>query len=610
MISPATIALVKERADLHSLVREAGVSLRKAGVSHVGLCPFHNEKTPSFTVQTARSYFFCFGCKEHGGPIDFVMKNEGLSFPEAVRALAERTGVDVEEDVQRDRSEVDRARREGSNLHAVNALAAAFYSSSLWGGLFDPAKGAPVARAEMASRGLAGAPGDGSVVGAALASFRIGYAPSSWRGLARFLEREGIDPKTAERAGLLVEKNGRHYDRFRHRLMFPVVDHLGRVVGFSGRILPEPSEENRETPDFTVGEKPAKYTNTPETPVYTKGSALFGLWQAKEAIRAASEAVLVEGNFDVLALHARGVTNVVAPLGTSFTEVQAKLLRRFTPMVVVAFDGDAAGRKATWNARLPVRAARLDARVAALPAGADPDSLVRERGVAALSEAVARALGLREHLLRQFLAEGTDWSLEARAKRVGAVVKLLGEEDDPAMRDLMKVYADRLSSHLVVDGRAPANLRDLELSIRRAMRPRPAGEPRVVQPIEDAVGFAVVGAVLDVPSVARFTEAADVLKMLEGDIAAAAVAAQEVSAGDVLALTPEALRPHVEQRLARPLYTTEQQAFEAIVANRSKVERRGALAGRAELRRAVAVAEGMGDEAEVARLLAELSKAK
>lgn len=609
MISPATIALVKERADLHSLVREAGVSLRKAGISHVGLCPFHNEKTPSFTVHAARSFFYCHGCKEHGGPIDFVMKNEGLTFPEAVRALAERCGVDIEEDVQWDRGEVERARREATDLHAVNALAAAFYTSSLWGGLFDPARGAPLARAELNHRGLAGAPGDESPVGGALGAFRIGYAPSSWRGLARFLEREGVSLKTAERAGLLVEKNGRHYDRFRHRLMFPVVDHLGRVVGFSGRILPEPAEHHRESPDFTVGEKPAKYTNTPETPIYTKGSALFGLWQAKEAIRERGEALLVEGNFDVLALHARGMKNVVAPLGTAFTEVQARLLRRFTSSLVLAFDADAAGRKATWTARLPARAARLDVRVAKLPAGADPDSLAQERGVEALADAVGRAQGLREHLIEQLLAEGSDGGLEARAKRVGAVVKLLGEEVDPAMRDLVKVYADRLSSRLVVDGRAPANLRDLELSLRRAMRPRDT-EERVVLPVEDAVGFAVVGAVLDVPSVVRFPEVAAVLAGLAGDSAAAARAAQEVSAGDVLALTPHALRPHVEQRLASPVYTTERQAFDAILANRSKVERRGAQAGRAELRRAVVEAEARGDEDEVARLLAELSKAR
>lgn len=608
MISPAAIDQVKQRANVYDLVRDAGVTLRKVGAAHVGLCPFHSERTPSFNVRPERNFFHCFGCKETGGPVDFVMKNEGLSFPEAVRSLAERLGLDLEEEAPKNRAEVERARRDQIDLHAVNALAATFYSSCLWGGLFDSKRSAVYAHEELDNRGIRARPGDEGAEGEALAAFRLGYAPAEWRGLARFLEANGVSLPTAERAGLLIEKDGRHYDRFRHRLMFPVVDHLGRVLAFSGRTLPAPEECYLDVPGFSVPEKPAKYTNSPETPVYTKGAALFGLWQAKDDIRAQGKAVLVEGNFDVLALHVRGMRNVVAPLGTAFTEAQARLLRRFTPAVVLAFDGDDAGKKATWLARLPVRASRLDARVAALPPKADPDSLVQARGVDALLELVAHAAGLREHLIAWLLAERGE-GLEAQAKRVNAVVKLLGEEDDPALRGLVRVYADKLASKLVVDGQAPQSLRDLELSLRRAMVPKGGSRP-VVAPVQDAVGFAVVGAVLDVPSVAQRPEVAAVLAGLGGEMAQAVRAAQEVAAVDVLALVPDALRPHVEQRLAAPLYTREEDACAAILANRAKVERRGREVGRGELRRAVADAEARGDEAEVTRLLAALAGAR
>lgn len=607
MIAPATIALVKERADIVAIIGEV-VSLRRAGAALVGLCPFHSERTPSFTVNPGRNYYHCFGCKAGGGPVDFVMANRGLNFPEAVRELAGALGIDVEEGAVRDRSEADRAAKEASALYTVNNVAAEFYRACLWGGTTEPARGAIYARSELVRRDILAKPADGSPAGEALAAFRIGYAPAAWRSLSHYLERQGLPLADGEKAGLLVQKNGRFYDRFRHRLMFPVVDHLGRVVAFSGRTLDDPSPQYRDAEDFTVGEKPAKYTNSPETPIYTKGAALFGLWQARDAVRA-DGAVLVEGNFDVVSLHARGLKNVVAPLGTAFTEAQAKLLRRFSPTVVVAFDGDGAGRKATWQARTAVRVGRLDAKAISLPQGSDPDAFVQQRGVGPFTELVKHATGLREYLIEQLLRDG-EGGMEARAKRVSAVVKMLGEEDDPSVREMMKVYADRLAGSLVVDGRAPTNLLELESSMRRAMRgaaSRDAARP-VAAPPADAVSFAVVGAVLDVPTVVQCEGIPEVLAFLEGDFSLAAAAAQRTQAEDVIDATPEALRPHVQQRLGAPVCATLEQAWTAIMANARKLWERTVVAREGELRAALKEAERAGNEAEVERILSELTQ--
>lgn len=606
MIAPATIDAVKERADIVNLVREV-LPLRKSGASFVGLCPFHKEKTPSFNVNAGRNFFYCHGCKEHGGPIDFVMKNEGLSFPDAVRELAGRLGINIEEGTARDRAEVDRDRRDREALYTVNSIAAQFFERALWGE--RTARGACYAHEELDNRNLRSRPGDDDGCGAALTAFRIGYAPAAWRALAAHLERQRIPLATAERAGLLIQKDGRFYDRFRHRLMFPVFDHLGRVVAFSGRTLPEPLERDRDSPDFRVGEKPAKYVNSPETPIYKKSDCLFGLWQAKDAARSRGEALLVEGNFDVLALHARGLTHAVAPLGTAFTEAQARLLRRFAPAVVIAFDGDAAGRKATWEARVPVRAGRLDARALALPAGADPDSFVQKHGPTALEDLARHAPDLREHLIRWLLTDGKEGRLEARAKRVGAVVKLLGEESDPTLRALVKSFADRLSGGLVVDGRAPRDLRDLELALRKAMRP--PQEPAAAAPetpLADPLGFEVVAAILDVPSIAARADVAAVVELLGGDLPRAARAAEHVSADAVLADMPEPLRPHVERRMAAPLHVSETSAVAAVLANGERLRARRAGDEAARLRREISLAESAGMDADVDRLLDELDR--
>lgn len=608
MISPATIEAVRQRAEILDLVREVTTVHRKGGgEEYVALCPFHSEKTPSFSIHPKRSFAYCFGCRVGVDPIGFVMRNEGGSFVDAVRSLAERYSIDIEEGTQKDRDEADAQRREQQDLYAMNNTAAAFYFDRLWGK--ESARGAVYAFEEMERRGLTARPDDVSPEGVALAAFKIGYAPAAWRSLVDHLRASKLSLPLAEKAGLVVQKAGRFYDCFRHRLMFPVVDQLGRIVGFSGRVLDDPDDRYMDEPGFRnrfkSGELPPKYKNTGETPIYTKGGVLFGLWQAKDAIRTAGEAVLVEGNFDVVSLHARCLTNAVAPLGTAFTEQQAKILRRFTSSVAVAFDGDKAGREATEDPKFRghMRTARLTARAVTLPAGADPDSLVCQRGVDALRELVAHAPGLREHLYRRCFA---DPSPEARAGQINAAIALLAEENDPAMRGMEKVFVDRLAKRMTVDGHAPSDLRDLEIKVRRATRG--AAQPSVAPP-EDPVAFAVLGAVLDVPTIVQAPEAERVLGVLEGELALAVAAAQETFASEVLAKMPESLRPHVEARLAAPLHTTGEAALGAFLANGARLLERRSIAHETDLRLRITDAERAGDDAEVDRLLGELGEA-
>ncbi len=553
MISAETIALVKERTDLVALVAET-VKLTRRGRSFVGLCPFHQEKTPSFHVNAERAFFHCFGCKESGGPIDFMMKVEGYGFAEAVRVLAERAGVQVDEiATDQERREMNAARQTKEELYGVNALAATFFEHSLRGDSAHPL--AHFAAAELERRGLPlptrhDEVGEAARIGDTLQAFRIGYAPFGWDGTVTFLRKQGVSPMVAEKVGLLVPRSSGsgHYDRFRHRLMFAVTDVNGRVVAFSGRALPEPSSDQllalKITPTGSPPDaQPAKYVNSPESPIYTKGEHVFGLYQARQAIRQAGEAVLVEGNFDVVSLHARGVTRTVAPLGTAFTVGQAKLLKRFAPKVVILFDGDAAGRKATVAARVPCWDGGLDPWVASLPSGTDPDELVRTRGREALDPIIKNALGMFEYRINNALDNGSfrGASIDERYARIEAVKAILREERDPTKRALGKSLADRLSSLLIVGGKAPTSLRELETALEDAAsagrHPRSIDRNQVALPHDrarsrarpDDIALEVLGALLDYPELIFDPEVTSVVNEgLPGDCVLAVAALRRV----------------------------------------------------------------------------------
>lgn len=611
MIPPDVIAQVRDRTNIVAVVQESVPSLKRRGRSFVGLCPFHQEKTPSFHVNPDRGFFHCFGCKESGSVIDFLMKQDGYTFPEAVRALAERAGIVIEErdydPVERDAAA--RQKKQKDDLYAVNALAATYWEEQL---RTHPMR--KYALDELARRGLVA--GASTEIDDALQAFRIGYAPPGWDGLATFVKAQGVSPVAAESVGLLVPRSSGsgHYDRFRHRLMFAVIDPQGRVIAFSGRALADIPDES---PNAEKRDPPAKYINSPESPIYTKGAALFGLYQARHAIRAEDLAVLVEGNFDVVSLHARGLQNVVAPLGTAFTVDQAKLLRRFASSVTILFDGDRAGHKATRLAREPCRQAQLRARVATLPEGQDPDDFARTRGTEALAQVLSQARGMLDHLIEEALDESfAAADVHDRVARVEYVAKLLNDENDALVRATLKTRVDYLAGRLDLHGLSMRRddaahsepFRALIDKVRKdaassAPRPPQGADPRRARiqprPAGTEQRKAMIGALIEFPELLDDPEVQAFLDQFEGvsaqvvaGLAKARILAKDagaavegpppdggpttpqektINASVFLAQIPEAIHPFAFERLAAPEHDTVDLARESFLNNGSKL---------------------------------------
>ncbi len=380
------------------------VPLKKAGANYVACCPFHSEKSPSFTVSPTKQFYHCFGCGAHGTAIGFLMEYGGKSFPDAVEELARDAGLAV----PRVERPGERERREAAADLTEHLLAAAkFYRAQL--------RASPRAIDYLKGRGL---------TGTIAAKFGIGYAPDDWHGLAKAFP--DYDDPALDAAGLVVKgEGGKRYDRFRDRVMFPIHDARGRVVGFGGRIL------DRGEP---------KYLNSPETPVFSKGRELYGLFQARQGIRDAGHVVVVEGYMDVVALAQHGVDCAVATLGTATTPVHAQKLFRQTDTVVFCFDGDNAGRKAAWRAlenTLPVLADGRNARFLFLPDGEDPDDFVRRRGKAAFEAALAHAVPLSEFLLNELASQHPPVDAEGRAALVAAARPHLAAIEAPVLRALI-----------------------------------------------------------------------------------------------------------------------------------------------------------------------------
>jgi DNA primase len=414
VIPDEKVAEVRERTDIVALVQEY-VPLKRIGAQFRGLCPFHAEKSPSFYVHPARQFFKCFGCQVSGDALKFFMQIEGRTFPEALRVLAERAGVELPTLDEQGEAAYRRARQREERWIALMEAATSFYVKAL----SEHPRGS-MARAELEKRG---------VREEAAREFRLGYAPHGWSALADALKEKGLKATEAEELGLLVpRKSGDgHYDRFRHRLMFPITDHQGRIVAFSGRLLDPPADEPLSA---ATDERGAKYVNSPEGPLYRKGRILFGLYEGRVAIRREGWAIICEGNFDLVSLHQAGFKNAVAPMGTALTVEQAKLLRRFAERVVFLFDGDAAGRKAVRAAIEPIEQAQLGASVVALPDGADPDSFLRERGPDALRNMIKNAPGLAEHLIDD-AARNAGGDTDAKSRAIAELGPLLARLADP-----------------------------------------------------------------------------------------------------------------------------------------------------------------------------------
>ncbi len=588
MLGQETIDRVRSETNIVGLIGET-VRLARKGRSHVGLCPFHKERTPSFNVSEERNYFHCFGCGASGDAIKFIMDIEGLSFVEAITRLAERAGIPiVETQSEPERRAQQEAKQRREEMYAALDVAAAFYQRAL--------QEHPLrhhAHRELARRGLeprtAGAPAK-----AALEAFRIGYAPWGWDGLARELQRASISPVVAESVDLLVARRAGpgYYDRFRHRLMFAILDLHGRVIGFSGRALAEPSAEECRVvglePPRTdaAAEPPAKYVNSRETAVYRKREAVFGLYQARPALRTEGQAVIVEGNFDVVSLHARGVTNAVAPLGTAFTLEQAKQVRRYCSNVVLLFDADGAGRRATRAAREPCREAGLDARVGVLPDGVDPDSLAQREGEPGLRRVLTAAQGLLEHLIDATLA-ALPVEATARAARLREVAELLQQEPDPMVRVLAGQHAERALDRLTQGDLQSRRALSALLLPRGASGVRPADTTRRVPGPRRArsgdrrsqIDREILGAFLDYPELLRSAEGRAAQACLEGDVALAVAALLRLTdAGSaltpdaVLAKLPASISPFVAARLVATVHQRLEDAFAELKGNVEKLQ--------------------------------------
>ena len=466
MIPNDFIQTLLARVDIVEVI-DHYVPLKKAGTNYAACCPFHSEKTPSFTVSPAKQFYHCFGCEAHGTAIGFLMEFAGKSFPEAVETLAREAGLEV----PRNQRPGDSERREQTqSLASLMLDAAKHYRARL--------KESPQAIDYLKQRGL---------TGAIAARFGIGYAPDAWQPLAAAFAH--YDDPALETAGLVIAgEGGKRYDRFRDRIMFPIHDSRGQVIGFGGRVL---------------GEGEPKYLNSPETPLFSKGRELYGLFLARQAIREAGAVVVVEGYMDVVALAQHGVLHAAATLGTATTPVHVQKLFRQSDRVVFCFDGDNAGRKAAWRAlenALPVLADGKNASFLFLPDGEDPDDFIRKRGKAAFEALIDRAMPASEFLLSELSAQYPPTSAEGRAALLTAARPFLAEIAAPVLSALLRRRLAELTGlsgdelRELLRAGAPANRgrrvppdRDANPDWRRSLLPAKQGQRRAPSLVRELI---------------------------------------------------------------------------------------------------------------------------
>jgi DNA primase len=460
-----------QRADIVEIVGSR-IQLKKAGRDYKACCPFHGEKTPSFTVSPAKGFYHCFGCGAHGTALGFLMEYDRLDFVAAVEELASRLGIEVPREASA------QAQSPLAPLYAVLGRAADFFEKSL--------RNHPAAVEYLRGRGL-----DGDSARA----FRIGYAPPAWDGLLREMGDGEEVRQQLLAAGLIVAREGGgHYDRFRDRIMFPIRDGRGRVVGFGGRVL---------------GAGEPKYLNSPETAVFHKGQELYGLYEAKQAERKLTRLMVVEGYMDAVSLARHGIRDVVATLGTSTTGEHVRRLFRVVPEIVFCFDGDRAGRAAAWRAlqaTLPEVREGRQVRFLFLPDGEDPDSLVGKEGAEAFSARVGQATALSDYLLDELRRQAGPDSLDSRARLAELARPLLNLLPTGVYRELL---TDRLAQEVGLKRERlsaamgePQSAEPQAPAPRRAAPPRAAtGRPSLIrQAISLVLNFPQVAATVQVPA--------------------------------------------------------------------------------------------------------------
>lgn len=413
MIPEEKVREVAERISIVEVVSEY-VQLRRSGGNFLGLCPFHGEKTPSFNVNPAREIFHCFGCGVGGNAFSFVMKMEGLSFPEAVKLMARKTGIEIEE---RQLTPAEKKTEdERQQFKKINELAAAYYRSILQKG----DEGEP-ARKYLVKRAVAGDISE---------AYRLGFAPDRRDGLVKHLARNGMDLEVAAKLGVIRKGDAGRYDLLRNRLIFPIRDARGQIIAFAGRVL-----------DSSL----PKYINSPESPLYHKSSVLYGLDLALPAVRTENSIIIVEGYFDHLALYRAGIRNVVATCGTALTPSHVALIKRHAERVYTLFDSDSAGMKATIRSMELFLEQRMPAYVITLPAGDDPDSYLAANPVGAFAERMKQARPTFDFFVRALLAETPPDSVDNKVRVLDEIVPRFRKIADPVERDLYEKEICRLT---------------------------------------------------------------------------------------------------------------------------------------------------------------------
>jgi len=575
---------VKQQADIVRVVGEY-VHLKKSGQNFTGLCPFHSEKTASFAVHPVKQIYHCFGCGVGGDVFKFVMEVEKLSFPEAVRAVAEKCGIPIPRPRARTQEEKGETQQRTA-LVEMHREAATFFARQL-----EATSEGKAARAYLEDRGL-----DSE----AIARFGLGYAPSSGDALYRHLKQKYPD-KLLELSGLVVrDPSGRLYDRFRRRIVFPIANDSGKVVAFGGRAL---------------GDDLPKYLNSPETPIYSKGNVLYHLDRAKEALRQRDFAVLVEGYMDTITVARAGVANVVASCGTSLTETQTKLLGRFTRRVVVNYDPDTAGQAATERSLAILLEQGCDVRVLALPGGADPDKFIREQGAEAYRKLLEQAPAYVDYLI----ARARQMDLSTGEGKLRAVNFLMPYVQRIPNRLLRSEWATRIAQQLRVDEPVlRESLRRAAAERRSEVRAKPELMSRASKPAERRLVQMLVEAEGLRDRLAEELRSAEMHKGLETEkiLAALLEACRPGERPDSAALAntldekdrrllfeivfEPAAEPTWEEAESCLRVLKRRQAEEELAAVQKQIEERPAAPGDGELRRL------LGRKQELRRRLAEL----
>ena len=445
LFSSATLDQIRAASDIVDVIGSY-LPLKRAGANFVAVCPFHKEKTPSFNVNPQRQIFHCFGCHKGGDVFAFVKEYENIDFPEAVRRLADRAKIPLEFEKNAGEQQSRHIKERLLQVHEQIA--------QRWQGALANEASGQIARDYLARRGVSAE---------AVKLFRLGYAPDLWDDTVNWAKSKGHELALVEQAGLILRKRegDGYYDRFRGRLMFPICDEQGRVIGFSGRIL-------------TGDEKTAKYVNSPETPIFTKSKVFFGLDKSKRAVLEAGYAIVCEGQLDLIACFMAGVQNVVAPQGTAFTADHARILKRYVEEVVLCFDSDEAGQNATVRSLDNLLASGLAVRVAVLSAPHDPDSFIKASGGPAFKQLIEQAEGFFDYYLNRLCATNEVTTDKGRLAVLRGMAEAVHKTGSSVLVDK---YAQKTALRL---GVTPDAVRAEFRKLSRAKAPAPeAVEPPV-----------------------------------------------------------------------------------------------------------------------------------